>query len=97
MPIFGETPPPEIPWQLLGMAAALGLASSIIQLTMNWAQKFVSPARATIIYATEPVWAATIGLIAGERLGVLGWMGGALVIVGVLVSEIRKKGAPRAD
>lgn len=96
MPIFGEAPPPQIPWQLVGMAAALGLASSIIQLTMNWAQKFVSPARATIIYATEPVWAATVGLIAGERLGVLGWVGGALVIAGVLVSEIRKKGAPRA-
>lgn len=96
MPVAGETPPAQIPWELLGMAAILGLASSIIQLTMNWAQKFVSPARATIIYATEPVWAALLGLVAGERLTALGWVGGGLVLAGVLVSEIRK-GAKRAD
>lgn len=96
MPVFGETPPVDIPWELVGMAAILGLASSLIQLTMNWAQKFVSPARATIIYATEPVWAALLGLIAGERLTAIGWTGGALVLAGVLVSEIRKNGK-RAD
>ena len=95
MPVFGETPPAEMPWQLLAVAAALGFASSIIQLAMNWAQKFVSPARATIIYATEPVWAALFGLIAGERLSVMGWIGGALVLAGVLVSEVRKKGEDR--
>jgi drug/metabolite transporter (DMT)-like permease len=90
MPVFGEAIPADIPWPLVAMSAALGLASSIIQLTMNWAQKIVSPARATIIYATEPVWAGLIGLLAGERLGLLGWVGGALVIAGVLVSEIRR-------
>jgi len=90
MPAFGEQVPADIPWPLLAMAAALGLASSIIQLTMNWAQKIVSPARATVIYATEPVWAGLIGLTAGERLGIFGWVGGALVIAGVLVSEIRR-------
>ena len=95
MPIFGETPPVQMPWQLLAVAAALGLASSLIQLTMNWAQRFVSPARATIIYATEPVWAAAIGLAAGERLGPLGWTGGGLVLAGVLVSEIRRRGTTR--
>jgi len=88
MPVFGESVPANVPWPLVAMAAALGLASSIIQLTMNWAQKIVSPARATIIYATEPVWAGLIGLMAGEWLGVFGWVGGALVIAGVLVSEI---------
>lgn len=91
MPLFGETVPVDIPWPLVATAAALGLASSFIQLTMNWAQKIVSPARATIVYATEPVWAGLIGLMAGERLGVFGWIGGALVIAGVLVSEIRRE------
>lgn len=95
MPFFHEAPPAELPWELLAVAAVLGLASSLIQLTMNWAQRFVSPARATIIYATEPVWAALFGLAAGERLTVLAWAGGALVIAGVLVSEIRRRGAQR--
>jgi drug/metabolite transporter (DMT)-like permease len=90
MPVVGESPPVDVSWPLLGMAAALGLASSIIQLTMNWAQRFVSPARATIIYATEPVWAALLGVAAGEILGIVGWIGGGLVLAGVLVSEIRK-------
>ncbi len=90
IPVFGESLPADLPWPLLAVAAALGLASSIIQLTMNWAQKIVSPARATIIYSTEPVWAGLIGLAAGERLGLIGWIGGALVIAGVLVSEIRR-------
>lgn len=97
MPAFGETAPVAIPWQLLAVAGALGFASSVIQLTMNWAQTFVSPARATIIYATEPVWAGLIGLLAGERLGALGWLGGGLVLAGVLVSEIRRRGRPRAE
>jgi drug/metabolite transporter (DMT)-like permease len=95
MPVFGESAPAAFPWQLLAVAGALGLASSIIQLAMNWAQKYVSPARATIIYATEPVWAALFGLIAGERLSALGWIGGGLVLAGVLVSEIRRKGQAR--
>lgn len=90
MPMFGESLPATIPWQLWAVAGALGVASTGIQLTMNWAQKIVSPARATIIYATEPVWAGVIGLAAGERLGMYGWIGGALVIAGVLVSEIRR-------
>jgi drug/metabolite transporter (DMT)-like permease len=95
MPVFGETPPAHLPWALLAVAGGLGLASALIQLTMTWAQKFVSPARATIIYASEPVWAALLGFAAGERLGALAWAGGGLVIAGVLASEIRRRGDRR--
>ena len=35
---------------------------------MNWGQKSVSPTRATLIYAGEPVWAGIAGRLAGERL-----------------------------
>lgn len=55
---------------------------------MNWAQKSVSPTRATIIYAGEPVWAAVIGRIAGERLPLAALIGGALVVLGILASEL---------
>ncbi|AKV88116.1 hypothetical protein AKG07_12135 [Microbacterium sp. CGR1] len=88
MPIVGEGLP-EFSWIWVGCAVGLGVASCVIQLTMNWAQKSVSPTRATIIYAGEPVWAAVIGRIAGERLPVAALIGGALVVLGILASELK--------
>ncbi|TLU28846.1 EamA/RhaT family transporter, partial [Acinetobacter baumannii] len=73
------------------IAVALGLASALIQFVMNWAQRVVDPSRAAIIYAGEPVWAGIIGRIAGERLPVIALFGGALVVLGVLVSELKIK------
>lgn len=70
-------------------AIGLGAMSAAIQLTMNWAQRTVSPTRATVIYTGEPVWAAVMGRIAGERLPGLALLGGALIVLGVLVSELR--------
>ncbi|WP_171258656.1 EamA family transporter, partial [Acinetobacter pittii] len=69
----------------------LGLASALIQFVMNWAQRVVDPSRAAIIYAGEPVWAGIIGRIAGERLPLIALLGGALVVLGVLVSELKIK------
>lgn len=88
MPVAGERIP-EFSWIWVGCAVGLGAASCIIQLTMNWAQRSVSPTRATIIYAGEPVWAAVIGRIAGERLPATALIGGALVVVGILASELK--------
>ena len=87
MPLAGETEIPPFSWTLTGLAVALGCASALIQLTMNWAQRTVDPARATLIYAGEPVWAGIFGRIAGERLAPLALVGGALVVLGVIVSE----------
>lgn len=88
MPVVGEAVP-EFSWIWVGCAVGLGAASCLIQLTMNWAQKSVSPTRATIIYAGEPVWAGVIGRIAGERLPATALLGGALVVLGILASELK--------
>ena len=48
----------------------------------------------------EPVFAGLFGfLLAGERLSVGGWLGAALILAGMLVTELgRPAGAPsRAD
>lgn len=87
MPLAGESQVPAFSWTLLGIVVALGAASALIQLTMNWAQRTVDPARATIIYAGEPVWAGLFGRLAGERLPALALLGGALVVLGVIASE----------
>lgn len=82
---------PAFSWVLLISAAWLGLTSAIIQLGMNWAQRSVSPTRAAVIYAGEPVWAGLIGRLAGDRLPPAALLGCVLVVVGVLVSELRPR------
>jgi len=88
MPMMGESIP-AFSWLWAGAAIGLGLASAIIQLTMNWAQKSVSPTRATVIYAGEPVWGGIVGRLAGDRLPALALAGAALIVAGVLASEIK--------
>ena len=81
---------------LLACALGLGAATSAIRVGMNWAQQAVSPTRATLIYALEPVWAGLIGSLAGESLTPLNLVGAALIVLGVLTSELWPAGGPPA-
>ncbi|WP_369987229.1 DMT family transporter [Pseudomonas xanthosomatis] len=80
---------PDFSWLLLVSAIGLGAMSAVIQVAMNWAQKSVSPTRATLIYAGEPVWAGVVGRIAGERLPGVALIGGLLIVLAVVVSELK--------
>jgi drug/metabolite transporter (DMT)-like permease len=56
---------------------------------MNWAQRHTSAVRAALIYALEPVTAALFSWwVIGEQLGVAGWTGGGLIVLGVLAGEL---------
>ncbi len=90
MPVNGETIP-AFSWGWVSAGLGLAAMSALIQLTMNWAQRSVSPTRATIIYTGEPVWAGLVGRIAGERLPHLSILGAFCIIVGILVSELKPK------
>lgn len=94
MPVTGEQLP-DFNGTLLACAGALGLASAIIQVAMNWGQNHVSAARATLIYAAEPVYAGLIGVLAGEHLTVLAIAGGVLIVASVIVSELRLGAKPQ--
>ncbi len=83
---------PDSSWLLLATALGLGAASAAIQVAMNWAQKSVSPTRATLIYAGEPVWAGIVGRIAGERLPAIALVGAGLIVAAVIISELKTKG-----
>ena len=83
----GERLPP-FAWTVVLSACGLGAMTALIQFVMNWAQRTVSPTRATLIYAGEPVWAGIIGRVAGERLPPAALLGGLLVVAAVIVSEI---------
>lgn len=67
-------------------ALALGLASAGLQISVNWAQRYVPPAQATLLYTLEPVWAALFGALAGERMGPLGLAGAGLILASLAVS-----------
>ena len=87
---------PDFSWLLLASAVGLGAASAVIQVAMNWAQKSVSPTRATLIYAGEPVWAGIAGRLAGERLPGIALLGAVLIVAAVIVSELKTRGKPLA-
>lgn len=91
MPWVGEHQIPHFSWQLLTIAIGLGLASALIQAVMNWAQRYVPPSQAAIIYAGEPVWAGIFGRIAGERLPAIAILGAILVVLSVIISELKPK------
>ena len=92
-PIAGEGLP-HFSWGWVSAAVGLGVASALIQLIMNWAQKSVSPTRATLIYAGEPVWGGIVGKLAGDRLPAASLVGAMLIIVGVLLSGFDRKRSP---
>ena len=94
MPVLGEGVP-SFSWVWVAAGLGLGAASCLIQLAMNWAQQSVSPTRATVIYAGEPVWAGVVGRLAGDRLPGLALVGAALIVAGVLVSELKPRGRRR--
>ena len=92
MPLVGEHHLPDFSWILVAITVGLGLASALIQLTMNWAQRSVAPSQAAIIYAGEPVWAGIAGRLAGERLPAIALLGAVLIVAAVIVSELKTKG-----
>ncbi|EOG3621789.1 DMT family transporter [Pseudomonas putida] len=88
---------PDFSWLLLTSAVGLGAMSAVIQVAMNWAQKSVSPTRATLIYAGEPVWAGIVGRLAGERLPGVALLGGLLIVIAVVVSELKVRRPREVD
>jgi drug/metabolite transporter (DMT)-like permease len=58
---------------------------------MIWVQQLVSGTRAALIYALEPMWAALFGfLLAGDKLGLLAWIGCGLILTGMIVGSVGK-------
>ena len=47
-----------------------------------WGQRFVEPSRAAVILLFEPVVAGFVGFWVGERLGVTGYVGALIILVG---------------
>jgi drug/metabolite transporter (DMT)-like permease len=65
------------------------IAPSAIAFALQvWGQRRVGPTRTSLLLMIEPVAAAVIGAVAGDRLGVEGVAGAALILVGIAISEL---------
>ncbi|MBC7247023.1 MAG: DMT family transporter [Actinobacteria bacterium] len=66
------------------------LASSAAFFIQAWAQREISPVRTSVVLIMEPVFSVLFGmLLLAERLTWRGWLGCALMLAGMLVTEIR--------
>lgn len=77
------------------------VCTALIAVLQVYAQRVVPAHLAALIFVLEPVFAALFAfLLLGERLGPLGWAGGALVVAAMAIAELRPKrrrAARRAD
>jgi drug/metabolite transporter (DMT)-like permease len=76
-------------WTVWGALLVTGVfASALAFLAQTWAQQRTSATRTALVFALEPVWAALFGVtIAGDRLGVAGWLGCAVIMAGIALAE----------
>lgn len=76
-------------WTVWGALLVTGVfASALAYLVQTWAQRRTSATRVAVIYALEPAFAGLFGyLLAGDRLGLLGWAGCAVILAGIVASE----------
>jgi len=78
-------------WSVLYLGSIGAVGTFLAQ---TWAQRHMSATHAAIIFALEPVVAALLAArFLGERLGTRGIAGGALVLAGIVGSEVKLKRA----
>ena len=84
---------PHIAWtpRFVGaLGYTVAFASTTCFLLQMRAQREMSVARAALIFCFEPLFAAlTSWLVLGERLSLLQWAGGGLIVAGMVLAEMR--------
>ena len=65
------------------------VASALGYFVQTYAQQHASPVRTALILASEPAFAGLFGyVLAGDRLGALGWLGAGLIMVAIVGVEL---------
>lgn len=66
------------------------LATALAFAVQTWAQRYSSPTRTALIFSMEPVFAwVTSYVVAGEVLSTRAAFGGALILAGILIVELK--------
>ena len=65
-------------------------ATYIAFILMIWAQKHISSTQTALILSLEPIFAALFSTFywGGDVLGLFGWIGGLLIVLGIIISEL---------
>lgn len=71
-----------------GVASTAVVATSLAFVVQAWAQSFISPTRAAIIFTLEPVFAGLVAWFGGEYLSGPVIAGGALIVVAMVIAEV---------
>jgi drug/metabolite transporter (DMT)-like permease len=84
---------PQLPDTPESWASILGLGvlcSGLGYILQTFAQRHASPTRTSLIFSLEPLFAAAFAFIfQGESLTLQGYCGAALMLAGVLITEIK--------
>ncbi|HEU4965072.1 MAG TPA: DMT family transporter [Bacilli bacterium] len=76
-------------WVFSALLICSLIATALAFLAQNHFQKFTTPTRTALVFATEPVFAALAGYLwADDRLTLLQVIGCLLILAGMLVAEI---------
>ena len=101
--IFGEGPVSPFtlsPFVIL-VVVVMGIFATAFNFTVQtWAQQFTTPTRAAVIFTMEPVFAAVFAYWwGGEVMGSRGYLGAALILLGIFLAEfkIREWGREKDD
>jgi drug/metabolite transporter (DMT)-like permease len=89
---IGEVPH-ALSGYVIGAIIFLAIFATAFNFTVQtWAQQYTSPTRAAVIFTMEPVFAAIFAFWwGGEVLGSRGYIGAALILTGIILSEFRAK------
>jgi len=74
----------------LAIAYLAVVATALVAIIQTYAQRVVPAHLAALVFVLEPAFAALFAyLTLGERLGALGWMGGGLMLLAMVIAQVR--------
>ncbi|NPV59974.1 MAG: DMT family transporter [Actinobacteria bacterium] len=80
-------------WMTIAVCGVL--ASAVAFFVQAWAQKVISPVRTSVVLIMEPVFSVLFGIwLLGERLSWRGWLGCAIMLAAMFITEIKPETAP---
>lgn len=66
------------------------VATALVAIIQTYAQRVVPAHLAALVFVLEPAFAALFAyIVLGERLGALGWIGGALMLMAMVIAQVR--------
>jgi len=71
-----------------GVISTAVVATSLAFVVQAWAQSYISPTRAAIIFTLEPVFAGLVAWFGGEHLSGAVIAGGVLIVGAMLIAEL---------